>query len=76
MSGQEEVQSIELAEDIVVRIEKRVPHTEFESSSEYVEYVLNEVLHNIEQENELEETDVVDEQQVQDRLESLGYLNE
>jgi len=76
MSGQVEVESIELPKDIIDRIEGRISHTEFDTKSEYIEYILGEVLHQLEQENDLTKRETVDEQQVQDRLKSLGYLNE
>jgi len=74
--SQEQTQSVELPERIVERVEARLPRTEFDSSAEYVTYVLEEVLYRVEQETEDDDFEEVDEDEVKDRLKSLGYLNE
>ena len=72
---QEETTTVELPTRIVERVEKRLPRTEFESSAEYMTYVLEEVLYRVEESTD-DEYEGVDEAQVKERLESLGYLNE
>lgn len=72
----ERTQSIELPERIVDRVEDRLPRTEWETPSEYITYVMEEVLYRVEQETEDDDFEPVDEQEVKDRLKSLGYLNE
>jgi Arc/MetJ-type ribon-helix-helix transcriptional regulator len=74
--SQEQTQSVELPERIVERVEARLPRTEFDSSAEYVTYVLEEVLYRVEQETEDDDFEDVDEDEVKDRLKSLGYLDE
>jgi len=70
----EETQTVELPSEVIERIERRVQYTEFESASDYITYTLEEVLYHVE-EVDLSEVDSVDEEQVQDRLKDLGYLN-
>lgn len=69
--------SIELDEELVNRVERRLSLTEWSEPAEYIAFVLEEMLTEVESESEAEaEFDAVDEQSVKDRLESLGYLNE
>lgn len=67
---------IKVSDEVLDRIEERLPQTDFDSSSEYVEYVLRELLNKLEekQKKEKEEEDV-DEEKVRERLRSLGYLD-
>lgn len=76
MSDSQEVATVELSADIVSRVNERVKRTEFEDVNDYVTYVLEEILYHAEEENNLSDAEAVDEQEVRDRLESLGYLNE
>jgi hypothetical protein len=73
---QEESRSIELPERIVTRVEDRLPRTEFDTPAEYITFVMEEVLYRVEKETEDDDFEPVDEQEVKDRLKSLGYLNE
>lgn len=75
MSEHGERRSVELPADIFSRIEDRVESTEFEDVNEYITHVLEEVLHQTERNHELS-AGSIDEQQVEERLKSLGYLNE
>jgi hypothetical protein len=72
----EERHSIQLPERIVSRVEDRLPRTEFDTPGEYVTFVMEEVLDRVEKETEDDDFEPVDEQEVKDRLKSLGYLNE
>ena len=72
----EEMQSVELPDRIVERVEARLPRTEFDSVEEYVTFVMEEVLYRVEKETEDDDFEAVDEDEVKDRLKSLGYLNE
>lgn len=65
--------AIELPERVLSRIERRVEHTDFDSTSAYVTFVLEEVLASVEADDL---NDAVDEDEVRDRLRSLGYLDE
>jgi Arc/MetJ-type ribon-helix-helix transcriptional regulator len=66
---------VELPTEVLEQIDHRVAQTEFEDTSAYVTHLLEEVLYQLEH---TADTDIesVDEQQVQERLKSLGYLNE
>jgi Arc/MetJ-type ribon-helix-helix transcriptional regulator len=72
----EQTQAVELPTRIVERVEERLPRTEFDSSGEYITYVMEEVLYRVEQETEDDDFEAVDEDEVKDRLKSLGYLDE
>lgn len=76
MTTQEETQAVELPSRIISRIEARLPRTEFETSEDYITYVMEEVLYRVEKETEDDDFEPVDEEEVKDRLKSLGYLNE
>ncbi|WP_336000339.1 hypothetical protein [Halorientalis halophila] len=73
--SQQQVRDVELPERIVERVEQRLPRTEFDSTGEYVTFVMEEVLYRVEQETEDEDFEEVDEDEVKDRLKSLGYLD-
>jgi hypothetical protein len=60
---------------IVARVEDRLPRTDFETSGEYITYVLEEVLAKVEAESD-EEYSGVDETEMRERLQSLGYLDQ
>ncbi|PSP90073.1 hypothetical protein BRC78_05305 [Halobacteriales archaeon QH_8_68_33] len=72
----EQTEAVELPSRIVERVEDRLPRTEFDSSAEYITYVMEEVLYRVEQETEDDDFEEVDEDEVKDRLKSLGYLDE
>ena len=72
----EETTRVDLPTRIVERVEDRLPRTEFGSSDEYITYVLEEVLYRVEEATEDDDYEGVDEAEVKERLESLGYLNE
>ena len=74
--SQQQIQAVELPERIVERVEDRLPRTEFDSPAEYVTFVMEEVLYRVEQETGDDDFEAVDENEVKDRLKSLGYLNE
>jgi len=74
--SQEQTEVVELPTRIVERVHNRLPRTEFDSEAEYITYVMEEVLYRVEQETEDDDFEPVDEDEVRDRLKSLGYLNE
>ena len=76
MVMQEKTKSIDIPERILDRVEKRLPRTEWDEPSEYITYVMEEVLYQVEKETEDDDFESVDEAEVEDRLKSLGYLNE
>lgn len=75
MSHSDERRSLDLPGEVVDRIERRLPRTDFDTPEAYVTYVVREVLYYVEAETD-EEFEAVDEADVRDRLRSLGYLNE
>lgn len=75
MSHRDERRSLPLPVELVDRIERRLPRTDFETPEAYVTYVMEEVLYYVESETD-DEFEPVDEADVKDRLRSLGYLNE
>jgi len=70
------VREIRLPDRVLERVEQRVPRSDFESTSEYVTFVLEEVLERVEDTDGEEAHETVDESEVQHRLESLGYLEQ
>jgi Arc/MetJ-type ribon-helix-helix transcriptional regulator len=67
-------QTVEIPSDLHSAIQSKVRRTEFDSVDEYIVYVLEEVV--AASDDESAEYNDVDEEEVQDRLKSLGYLNE
>ena len=68
--------TITLSDDLVERLEARVQYTDFETVDEYAEFTLSEVVTRVERESDETADSAVPQDEVQDRLESLGYLNE
>jgi len=73
---QNETTSVDISTEIIDRVEARLARTEFETPSEYITFVMEEVLYRVEQETADDDFEAVDEDEVKDRLKSLGYLNE
>ncbi|WP_435186942.1 hypothetical protein [Halobellus sp. EA9] len=69
-------QSVSLPEDTIQKVKHRLQYTTFDSVDEYVLFVMEEVLYRVEDQGAVEQTEHIDETQVKNRLESLGYLNE
>jgi Arc/MetJ-type ribon-helix-helix transcriptional regulator len=76
MTVSEETTTVALPSRVVTRVEDRLPRTEFDSAEEYVTFVLEEVLYRVEQETADDDFEGVDEDEVRQRLEALGYLDE
>jgi hypothetical protein len=75
VTGTQELESLDLPAGVLERIDARVERTEFEDATAYVTHVLEEVLFEVEEATDAG-AEAVDEQQVEERLKSLGYLNE
>ena len=75
MATEETTRSVELSAAVLERVENRLPRTEWDDADEYVEFVLEEVLTQLESATDDGGVEDVDESEVKDRLESLGYLN-
>jgi len=76
MTQKQETMSTDIPARIIDRVEDRLPRTEFDTPAEYITYVMEEVLYRVEQETEDDDFETVDEEEVKDRLKSLGYLDE
>lgn len=76
MNVSDQNREVRLPEHLVTRIESRVPRTEFNSTSEYVTFVLEEALQHVEAESEDRDTEAIDPAEVENRLTALGYLDE
>lgn len=68
--------SVDVPGRVLDRVESRLPRTRFDSTDEYVTYVLEEVLARVEEADDggADAGERVDEREVEERLESLGYL--
>lgn len=71
----DETTTLELPAHVVEGVSARLAHTDFEDEAAYVTFVLEEVLASV---DDGEETnyDAVDREEVESRLESLGYMSE
>lgn len=75
VNSKESTTEVPLPDHLVQRVERRVPGTEFDNSSEYIAFILEEILSRVEQTNDVD-GDVIDEQEVENRLRSLGYMDQ
>ncbi|OYT27604.1 MAG: CopG family transcriptional regulator [Candidatus Altiarchaeales archaeon ex4484_96] len=69
--------SVSIPKPLFEKVKKRVEGTGFTSVSDYVTFVLREVIANEEEEGEEEQEafSKEDEEKVKDRLRALGYLD-
>ncbi len=65
---------IRIPKDLINRIKEHIRETEFESVDEYVTFVLEEVIKEVDEEPE-EVYSEKDEEKVKGRLRALGYLD-
>jgi Arc/MetJ-type ribon-helix-helix transcriptional regulator len=72
MSTETDERTVAIDEHLYERVERRIAKTDFESVDEYVAFVLEEVVAGDETDEAYED---VDEDDVQSRLRSLGYLD-
>jgi len=70
-----EHKTVEIPADLYEQIEGRIKETGFESVSDYVTYVLREVLASLEEEEKEEVFTEEEEEKVKERLRALGYLD-
>ena len=66
-------ETVEISSQILKKIKNRIKDTGFDSASSYIEYVLNEILSDTDDEDE--EFTAEDEEKVKERLRALGYLD-
>lgn len=65
-----------IPDDLADRIDSRVERTDFESADEYAAFVLSEVVTRVERNDDGDTGSEASRDGVQDRLQSLGYLEE
>jgi len=65
---------ITIPQTLYEKIKKRVKETGFTSVSDYVTYVLKEIISNLEEEQKKEIFTKEEEEKVKERLKALGYL--
>jgi hypothetical protein len=71
---------VELPARIGAAIERRLSATDFDTTDEYVAFAMESLLRELDQQTELADIDAADPEeseqppQLEDRLESLGYL--
>ncbi|MBZ6495386.1 hypothetical protein [Natrinema longum] len=65
--------TVELPAAVHARIEKRLAHSEFDTTDEYVTFVLEGILGRVEDATDTEAVTVVDQEEVETRLQALGY---
>lgn len=71
-NSEKQFTNVSIPASLFERIEERIKGTEFTSVSDYVTYVLSEVL--TEDEEETESVSKEDEERIKERLKALGYL--
>jgi hypothetical protein len=70
----EKTPEIELSAELLGKIQDRMKTTQFNSVEDYVEVILNEVVDATSEKSSDPATDLAEDNEVQDRLQSLGYL--
>jgi hypothetical protein len=73
---QTENRNITISEETFNRLDDRLGHTEFDSVEEYVQHVLDELTLYVDDQFDSEDTEEIEEEEVKERLRSLGYLRE
>jgi hypothetical protein len=63
--------SVRLPGELVEELRGRAEAADFDGVESYIEYVLREVLHQL---DDVDTSDSIDEAEVKERLETLGYL--
>ncbi len=59
----------------IKKIKNRVKKTDFKSTQEYITYILEEVIKQVEEEEEVSTYSKEDQEKVKERLKALGYLD-
>jgi hypothetical protein len=68
--------TLTVSKETFTRIQNRLSHTEFNSVDEYAEYVLDELILYVNEQVDVSDTEDVDEEEIKERLRSLGYLRD
>jgi len=72
---EEKYATVSIPVQLYEKIKQRIEGTEFSSVSDYVTYVLREVLVSLEEEEEEEVFTKEEEEKVKERMRALGYLD-
>jgi Arc/MetJ-type ribon-helix-helix transcriptional regulator len=65
--------TISLPEEVIQKLETKIRETDFESISEYINYVLNQVLEESKEQTKTAYTEE-EEEAVKNRLKEVGYI--
>jgi len=71
---QKKLVNIQIPESLDKNIKKRIEGTGFKTTSEYIIYVLNEIVSDMDEDKD-DTFSEEDEEKVKERLRSLGYLD-
>ena len=73
----ESLKDVKIPASLHKKIEKRLPNTDFKNVSDYVSYLIRQVLDNIEKEERMDKKDFTpdEEREIEDRLRNLGYID-
>jgi Arc/MetJ-type ribon-helix-helix transcriptional regulator len=74
LEGPEKVASVSIPTTLFKKLQDRIKGTGFDSVSDYVTYLLQEVMAELEMTTPQEHFSKDDEERVKERLRSLGYL--
>ena len=66
--------TVSIPRPLADKIKKKIEKTGFSSVSDYVTYILREIISNVEEKGKKEAFSKEDEELVKKRLKSLGYL--
>jgi hypothetical protein len=70
----EESGTIQIPKRIIEQIHQRLPQTDFKTVDDYVTFVLEEVLREVDDQETDKSMSEEDEKKVKERLKALGYL--
>jgi mRNA-degrading endonuclease RelE of RelBE toxin-antitoxin system len=68
---------ISIRKTLAIKLKKRLKETEFKTLSEYVNFILEEVMASLEEQEEEEDSgySAEEEEKVKQRLKDLGYID-
>ncbi|AUV82521.1 CopG family transcriptional regulator [Salinigranum rubrum] len=70
------MKTVEIDDSIYEKIEDRIAQNRFDGVDEYVEFILAEVIFSaLEQDDGADTRERIDKEEVESRLESLGYID-
>jgi hypothetical protein len=77
MATKEDMIKISIRRPLAIKLKKRLKETEFKTLSEYVNFILEEVLASLEEQEDDEDSGYTEEEEekVKQRLKDLGYID-